>query len=113
MVGGKRVRDADTYTYTFAWNRERAREREREGGGREKKRKKKTKKKSKENAVGPVYKIKREECDGVYVGETERSLKARFSEHPRPSLTTSEVSKLIHFEHPGPNIPWSWGTLRY
>ena len=36
---------------------------------------------SKENVVGPVYKIKCEERDWVYVGETERSLKARFSEH--------------------------------
>ena len=46
----------------------------------------------KENVVGPVYKIKCEECDAVYVCETERSLKARFSEHQRPSSTTSEVS---------------------
>ena len=28
-----------------------------------------------------MYKIKCEESDEVYVGETERSLKARFSEH--------------------------------
>ena len=35
----------------------------------------------KENVVGPVYKIKCEECDSVYVDETERSLKTRFSEH--------------------------------
>ena len=34
----------------------------------------------KENAVEPVYKIKCEECEATYVGETERSLKARFSE---------------------------------
>ena len=55
---------------------------------------------SKENVIGPVYKIKCEECDAVYVGETERSLKARFSEHRRPSLTTSEVSKHIQVDHP-------------
>ena len=55
---------------------------------------------NKENVVGPVYKIKCEECDAVYIGETERSLKARFSEHRRPSSTTSEVSKHIHVDHP-------------
>ena len=55
---------------------------------------------SKENVVGPVYKIKCEEYDAVYVGKTERSLKARFSEHRRPSSTTSEVSKHIHVDHP-------------
>ena len=36
----------------------------------------------------------------VYVGETERPLKARFSEHRRPSSTTSEVSEHIHVDHP-------------
>ena len=35
----------------------------------------------------------------MYVGETERSLKAKFSEHQRPSSTTSEVSKHIHVDH--------------
>ena len=55
---------------------------------------------SKENVVGPVYKIKCEECNAVYVGEMERSLKARFSEHRRPSSTTSEISKHIHVDHP-------------
>ena len=55
---------------------------------------------SKENVVGPVYKIKCEECEATYVGETERSLKSRFNEHWRPSFTTSEVSKHIHIEHP-------------
>ena len=55
---------------------------------------------SKENMVGPVYKIKCEECEATYVGETERSLKSRFNEHWRPSSTTSEVSKHIHIEHP-------------
>ena len=55
---------------------------------------------SKENVMGPVYKIKWEECNAVYVGETERSLKVRFSEHQWPSSTTSEVSKHIHVDHP-------------
>ena len=36
----------------------------------------------------------------THAGETERSLKARFSEHRRPSSTTSEVSKHIHVDHP-------------
>ena len=49
----------------------------------------------KENVVGPVYKIKCEECEARYVGETERSLKSRFNEHRRPSSTTSEVAKHI------------------
>ena len=35
----------------------------------------------KANVVGPVLEIKCEEYDAVYAGETERSLKARFSEH--------------------------------
>ena len=48
----------------------------------------------------PVYKIKCEECDAMYVGETERSLKARFNEHRRPSSMTSEVPKHIHVDHP-------------
>ena len=45
-----------------------------------------------------------EECDVTYVGETERFLTARFSEHRRPSSTTSEVSKHIHGDHPNHNI---------
>ena len=50
--------------------------------------------------VGPVYKIKCEECEAMYIGETERSLKARFSEHRRPSSTTSEVAKHVHTDQP-------------
>ena len=50
--------------------------------------------------VGPVYKIKCEECEATYIGETERSLKSRFNEHRRPSSTISEISKHIHIEHP-------------
>ena len=50
----------------------------------------------KDKVVGPVYKISCEECEATYVGETERSLKARFGEHRIPSSTTSEVSKHIH-----------------
>ena len=49
--------------------------------------------------VGPVYKIKCEEREAVYVGEIERSLKAKFNEHRRPSFTTSEVAKHIHVNH--------------
>ena len=47
-----------------------------------------------------IYNTKCEECDAVYVCETERSLQARFSEHWRPSSTISEVSKHIHVDHP-------------
>ena len=57
---------------------------------------------SKENVVGPVHKIKCEECEVtyVYVDEKERSLKSRFNEHQRLSSTTSEVAKHIHLEQP-------------
>ena len=58
----------------------------------------------KDKVVGPVYKISCEECDATYVGETERSLKAKFGEHRRPSSTTSEVSKHIHTDNPNHNI---------
>ena len=54
----------------------------------------------KDNTVGPVYLIKCEDCEASYVGETERSLKARFMEHRRPSSNTSEVSRHIHSEKP-------------
>ena len=50
----------------------------------------------KDKVVGPVYKISCDEYEATYVGETERSLKARFGEHRRPSSTTSEVLKHIH-----------------
>ena len=40
----------------------------------------------------------------MYVGETERSLKARFGEHRRPSSTTSEVLKHIHTDSPDHTI---------
>ena len=55
---------------------------------------------SKENVLGPVYKIKCEECEATYIGETERSLKSRFNVHQRPSSTISEVAKYIHMEQP-------------
>ena len=54
----------------------------------------------KEKVVGPVYKITCEDCEASYVGETERSLKARFCEHRRPSSVNSEVSRHIHTDNP-------------
>jgi hypothetical protein len=54
----------------------------------------------KERTVGPVYHITCEDCSANYIGESERSLKARFQEHQRPSSTTSEVSRHIHQDHP-------------
>ena len=65
----------------------------------------------KDKVVGPVYKISCEECDATYVGETERSLKARFGEHRRPSSTTSEVSKHIYIRTT-PTTTSRWRTLR-
>ena len=38
------------------------------------------------------------------MGETERSLKARFDEHRRPSSNNSEVSRLIHTDCQGHTI---------
>ncbi|KAI8519233.1 hypothetical protein Bbelb_024900 [Branchiostoma belcheri] len=40
-------------------------------------------------------------CQETYIGETERSLKARFQEHTRPSSASSEVSQHIHIESTG------------
>ena len=56
--------------------------------------------------MGQVYHIpcQDEGCDDDYIGETERSLKARFSEHRRPSTTSSEVSRHIHVDSPGHSI---------
>ena len=61
--------------------------------------------------TGPVYRIacggdSDNSCSEVYIGETERTLRARFMEHRRPSSTTSEVSKHIH-------IQWHWTTSPY
>ena len=66
-------------------------------------------KSDKGDICGPVYYIKcegsdHEHCDNVYIGETERTLRARFSEHRRPSTTTSEVSNHIFREHPGHKV---------
>ena len=58
----------------------------------------------KERVVGPVYHISCEDCDANYIGETERSLKARFSEHRRPSTSSSEVSRHIHSDCPDHSI---------
>ena len=44
------------------------------------------------------------QCEEVYIGETERSLKARFLEHRRPIFTSLEVSQHILIESPGHKI---------
>ena len=49
---------------------------------------------------GPVYHIGCDQCSDSYIGETERSLRARFGEHRRPSSVTSEVSKHLHVDKP-------------
>lgn len=58
----------------------------------------------KDRVVGPVYHITCDKCDANYVGETERSLRARFQEHRRPSSVTSEVSQHLHTEQPGHSV---------
>ena len=60
----------------------------------------------KREICGPVYKISceghdKQQCGKIYIGETERTLKARFSEHRRPSSSSSEVSRHIHQECSG------------
>jgi hypothetical protein len=40
----------------------------------------------------------------TYIGETERSLKTRFLEQRRPSLSSSEVSQHIRIESPGHHV---------
>lgn len=54
-----------------------------------------------DKVVGPVYKISCEECEAMYIGETECSLKAQFGGHRRPSSTTS---KHIHTDSPNHTI---------
>ena len=58
----------------------------------------------KDKIVGPVYHIACAECEASCIGETERSLRARFQEHRRPSSTTSEVSRHIHVDQPDHSI---------
>ena len=60
----------------------------------------------KSEICGPVYKIsceghEKQQCGKIYIGETERTLKARFLEHRRPSSSSSEVSRHIHQDCPG------------
>ena len=54
----------------------------------------------KANVVGPVYHISCDDCDAMYVSETERSLKARFLEHQRKSTVGSEVSQHLYVGRP-------------
>ena len=51
-----------------------------------------------------MYHIPCTDCTDDYIGETERSLKARFGEHGRPSTTSSEVSRHIHSSSPKHSI---------
>jgi len=63
----------------------------------------------KKDICGPVYHIQcegnnSESCDETYIGESERTLRARFAEHRRPSSATSEVSNHIHRDCPGHKV---------
>ena len=63
----------------------------------------------KSEICGPIYHIQcggrnENNCSHDYIGEIERTLKARFMEHRRPSSTTSEVSKHINVDNPGHEI---------
>ena len=63
----------------------------------------------KEEITGAVYHIschgETRACKENYIGETERSLRARFLEHRRPScVATSEVAQHIHIESPGHQV---------
>ena len=46
--------------------------------------------------VGPIYHVSCEDCEKDYIGEMERSFKARFDKYKRPSSVSSEVSRHIH-----------------
>ena len=65
----------------------------------------------KEKMVVPVCDIQFDTCEASYVGETEKSLKARFSEHRRSSATTSEVSRHVNFDRPGHMIDLDYTKL--
>ena len=54
--------------------------------------------------VGPIHHVSCEDCGMDYIGETERSFKARFDEYKRPSSVNSEVSRHIHQENPGHSV---------
>ena len=60
----------------------------------------------KELITGPIYQISCDGrgCSGTYIGESERTLKARFQEHTRPSNNSSEVSRHINRDCPGHTI---------
>ena len=58
----------------------------------------------KERVLGPIYHVSCEDCGKDYIGETERSFKARFDEHKRPSSVNSEVSRHIYQENPGHSV---------
>ena len=61
------------------------------------------------DVCGSVYKIvcggsEGEDCPADYIGETERTLKARFAEHRRPSSSSSELPKHINKDNPSHDI---------
>ena len=45
-----------------------------------------------------------EDCGKDYIGETERSFKARFDEHKRPSSVNSEAYRHIYQENSGHSV---------
>ena len=57
--------------------------------------------------MGPIYHISCVDCWKDYIRETERSFKARFAEHKRPSSVNSEVSCHIHQNNPSHTVSFT------
>ena len=54
----------------------------------------------KRKVLSPIYHIICDDCDAMYVGETEISLKTGFLEHQRKSNVGSQVSQHVQVDRP-------------